>query len=88
MTDLEKEFRVVKLKVGILSYVSTAQIGYRYLNSVRSNFAWAADDEFNEVVAQLLADGLLCERPGRDGGRRLWKVKPENAELQKEAVND
>jgi len=74
MSYLEEEVkasRLTRAKVSILGFVEKAGSGYRYLNATRFAVPWPTDEEFYSAIAALIADGLISETVGRDGGKKL-----------------
>ena len=64
MVDIREEnrqFRAMKLRTGIVRYITKNGRGYRYVNSIRDNFCWATDQEFYSAVESLLADGVVIQ---------------------------
>jgi hypothetical protein len=81
--DLDKEqliWRRSKLRVAIVKNLQKrAERGRssEFVTQVRLNLYWARDAEFDSVVAELMAEGVLEQITGRDGGAKLQLITTE-----------
>lgn len=78
MSDVEgKALQRLKLRLGIKTYL-LRRGGSHYAGQVRGNFYWASDGLFDSVIAELVAECILTQTTGRDGGAKL--VLAQNAQ--------
>ena len=83
MIDLDREnliWRRSKLRTAIVKNLAKrAERGRssEFLTQVRLNLYWARDEEFDSVVAELIAEDVLEQIAGRDGGAKLQLVQTE-----------
>jgi hypothetical protein len=64
ITDIERQIRMLSLRVGIERYLTTRN---RYMTELRNNFRHMPVEEFESVVAEMTREGLLSQSPGRNG---------------------
>ncbi len=72
-----KAMRAIRLKVGVLSFLTKSHTGMRYVVNTRNVFRWASDEEFATCVATLVEQSLITQTQGRQGGPRLTLVEGE-----------
>ncbi len=81
MSDAQADFRMARLRCGLLRRLANRKFGYA--SELHTGFPWSTDNEFNSCVSQLLAENLIVEQIGREGGMRLALTET----TQKEATN-
>jgi hypothetical protein len=78
---LAAKMRHDSMRVGIERSLVTR---WRYLIDVRNNYHSVPDEEFYATIAEMTAEGLITQQPGRSGGVRVTV----NNGVNKEAVNE